>query len=222
MMQALQHGILAAVLAFGPAVSSRESVQALAQRADRAFAAGDFAAAREALLEALALEPDNLSLVYGLAQAERFLENCPRAVELFDRFLLGDPPQEQARAARARRAECTDAPPPEPARPIAPPPPEIIEPEPEPPRPVDRPYVAGPVLVGVGSGLAVVGAALVGVAFSTAARAPDASTQDEYRERQRRVIPLAASGWTSLAVGVAVGIAGGIAWGVAKRRRARR
>ncbi len=215
--------LLAVSLAAGPPVSDRESVQALAQKADAAFAAGDFAAAREALLEALALEPDNASLVYGLAQAERFLDNCPRAVELFDRFLLSDPPEVQARAARARRAECTDAPPPEPARAAEPepPPPRVVapDPEPEPARPVDRPIVAGPALVGVGTGVAIVGAALLGAAFGTAARAPDASTQDDYRARARRVEPLAAAGWTCLGVGVAVAIAGGIAWGVAKRRR---
>ena len=214
--------LLAASLAVGPSVSDRESVQALAQKADAAFAKGDFAAAREALLEALALEPDNASLVYGLAQAERFLDNCPRAVELFDRFLLTDPPEEQARAARARRAECTDAPPPEPERVVQPepPPPRVVEPEPEPPPPRDdRPIRAGPALVGVGTGVAVIGAALIGAAFGTAARAPSASTQDEYRERAGRVTPLAAAGWTSLGVGLAVAIAGGIAWGVVKRRR---
>jgi tetratricopeptide (TPR) repeat protein len=224
-MQGLLHGVLAAALAFGPAVSERESVQALAQRADAAFAAGDFVAAREALLEALAVEPDNLSLVYGLAQAERFLDNCARAVELFDRFLLADPPEEQAKAAKAKRAECTDAPPPEPAAepeptPAIPPPSSAIEREPPPPV-VDRKPIAGPVLVGVGGAIAITGAALVGLAFGTAARAPDASTQDEYDARRGRVVPLAAAGWASLGVGVAVAIAGGIAWGIAKRRRSR-
>jgi hypothetical protein len=179
--------LLAALLVAGPAVSERESVQALAQRADVAFAG-------------------------------------PRAVELFDRFLLSDPPEEQAAAAKARRAECTDEPPPEPKRAAerSPPPPRVIEPEPEPEPPPptrDRPRATGPALVGVGSGVAIIGAALVGASFGTAARAPDAMTQDEYRARARRVVPLAAAGWTSLAVGIAVAIAGGIAWGVAKRRR---
>ena len=44
MMHALPHALIVALLAFGPSVSTRESVQALAQRADKAFASGDFAA----------------------------------------------------------------------------------------------------------------------------------------------------------------------------------
>ncbi len=224
--------LLSASLAVpNPDVSSRETVQALADKADAAFRRGDIEAARAALLEAIAVEPENMNLVFGLAQAERFLGNCDRAVELYDRFLRSGPAPEQADAAVAKRAECTDAPPPS-----VPPPvveaPSLPEPQPEPqptPQPdtdTDRPEQprpwAGPVLVGVGAAVAIAGAAVVTAAFVSADRAPQAPDQGEYERRADRARPLAIGGWSTLGVGVGLAIAGGVVWGVQwKRGRSR-
>lgn len=204
-------------------VSDREAVQALATKADAAFRRGDVEAARDALLEALALEPDNMKLVFGLAQAERFLGNCDRAVELFDRFLRTESDEAQRQAAIAKRAECTDAPPPEPT-PVAEPPPPVPEPEPPPPEPtpIREPApersIAGPVLVGVGAAVAIAGAALLVTAFVRADRAPDASTLDDYEQRKRSVRPLAGAGYGALGVGLGLGITGGVVWGIQRKR----
>ncbi len=207
-----------------PRVSEHDPVEALAQQADDAFGRGDFDRARTALLEALAIEPDNMMLVFGLAQAERFLGDCERAVELFDRFLRSGPSDAQATAAVAKRAECTDAPPPEPdAATSSPVPPPPRPPVPTSPGPVvgsePRRQVAGPVLVGVGSVVAGVGAALVGTAFVRARRAGSAATQDDHQDRSRSVDTLAPVGWAVLSSGVATAIAGGITWAVLRRRR---
>ena len=210
----------AGLAASGPAVSDRDTVQSLATRADEAFRRGDIEAARAALLEAIALEPDNMTLVFGLAQAERFLGNCERAVELFDRFLRSGPEDAQKDAAIEKRAECTDAPPPEP-EPSAEPPPPIVEPEPEPEpvpsQPETRRSIAGPVLVGAGAVVAIVGAALVTTAFVRANRAPDADTLDEYERLEGTVRPLAVGGWATLGAGVAVAVTGGVVWGIQRK-----
>jgi tetratricopeptide (TPR) repeat protein len=204
----------------GPEVSDRDTVQSLATRADEAFRRGDIKAAREALLEAIALEPDNMKLVFGLAQAERFLGNCERAVELFDRFLRSDPEEAQKNAAIEKRAECTDAPPPAPD-PVAEPPPPIVEPVPvpvpAPAEPAPRRAVAGPVLVGIGAAAAIVGAALVTTAFVRATRAPDADTLEEYERLEGTVRPLAIGGWATLGTGLALAVTGGVVWGVQRK-----
>jgi len=205
-------------------VSDRETVQQLATKADDAFRRGDVAAARAALLEAIALEPDNMTLVFGLAQAERFLGNCERAVELYDRFLRSGPADAQAQAATEKRAECTDAPPPEPdpapAQDVVPPPepapPTDPAPVTPPPAPTTRP--AGPVLVGVGAALTIAGAVLVATAFARAARAPDAATFDDYDRDRTSSRPLAIGGWTALGAGLSLAITGGVVWGVQRKR----
>lgn len=213
-----------ALSAPSPTVSDRDDVAELAAAADEAFQRGDIEAAREALLEALVLEPDNAKLIFGLAQAERFVGNCPRAVELFDRFLATDPEPDQAQAAVDKRAECTDEPPPQP-QPSPPPPEATPAPQPAPmaPVPVDtRARPTGPALVGTGSALTIVGAVLVATAFSVAARAPNATTQGDY-ERQAGAVPgLAAAGWSSLGVGVGLAVTGAVVWGLDPRRRRRR
>ncbi len=206
----------------GPEVSKRETVQALASQADEAFRRGDIEAARDALLEAIALEPDNMKLVFGLAQAERFLGNCERAVELYDRFLRSRPDETQKQAAIEKRAECTDEPPPPPTPEALPPPSAAPEPQPTPqPEPPARPRVAGPILVGIGAAVAGGGAALVATAFIRADRAPDASTLDDYEGRRAGVRPLAGAGWAALGTGAAVAVAGGVVWGI-QRKRGRR
>jgi len=208
-----------------PEVSNRDSVQQLATTADQAFQKGDVKAARDALLEAIALEPDNMKLVFGLAQAERFLGNCERAVELFERFLRNDPEPEQERAALEKRAECTDAPPPqpEPPPPEASPPPAEPRPDPVPAPPPDPPtrQVAGPVLVAVGAVLTIAGAALVATSFSRANRAPNEPTQEDYERFRDSSKPLAQAGWSTLGVGLGAAVSGGIVWGV-QRSRGRR
>ncbi len=214
-MQSLLSIVLATSLsATSSPVSSRDDVNALAATADDAFSRGDFEAARNALLEALALEPNNPPLLFGLAQAERFLDNCPRAIELYDAFLAASPTPSQAEAAREKRAQCVPEPP-EPPPPIveAPAGSEPTQPPPSKPgRP--RPHPAGPLLVGTGIILAAAGAGLLAASFSTARRAPDSATQGDY-ERRRRIVPgLAASGWSALGLGAAAIVTGGVVWGL--------
>jgi len=159
--------------------------------------------------------------VFGLAQAERFLGNCDRAVELFDRFLRSEQDPAQRKAAISKRAECTDTPPPEP-EPVLEPPPPVPTPEPTPPEPAPPPpperSVAGPVLVGVGAAVAIAGAALVVTAFVRADRAPNATTLDEYEQRRRTIRPLAGAGYGALGLGLGLAVSGGVVWGVQRKR----
>ena len=54
-------------------------------RANEMLAAGQFDAARRLLEEALALEPENASALFGLAQIAGRAEDFPRALELYAR-----------------------------------------------------------------------------------------------------------------------------------------
>ena len=144
--------VLAGAPRSSPTVSSHAKVQRLAAEAGEAFAAGDYERAAERLQAALALEPDNPALIYGLAQARRGTKDCAEAIVLYDRFLASDPTPRQRADALEGRAKCGAKTPPPSGTPEPAPEPEPepeLEPEPEPePNPSPRSLV-GPVLVGV-------------------------------------------------------------------------
>ena len=93
------------------------------------------------------------------------------------------------------------------------------EPEPSPPPSrVDRWGIAG---IGVGTGLVVLGGALLGSSHAVATGGAATQTETQYLARERRTAALSVSGIAMLSVGGAVLVAAGIRLGVvASRRRA--
>lgn len=128
--------IAALVLAGGPALAAPKGAAAKKQfdRGVKAYTAGDFAAAADAMGTSYGLEKDPETL-FAWAQAERKLEHCDKAVELYNELLVYDLPAENRTVIESNVAECKDilaakmpkiedapAPMPEPAA-AAPPPP---------------------------------------------------------------------------------------------------
>lgn len=138
------------------------------------FYAEDFEAAAALFAEAYALEPQPF-LLYSWAQAERYANNCPKAVELFERFLRTDPPSEEAQRARQKIVECGGIPPraEDLAKPDVPPPPALrddptaetpppsVTPSPPPPdQEPTKPVRPGRALIFTGVGIGAFGAAM--------------------------------------------------------------
>ena len=115
------------------------------ERGVKAYTRGDYAAAAAALAKSAALEADAETL-YALAQADRKLDHCDRAIPLYQKLLAMDLPAANREAVTQQLAECQqttgaapsppddtaagsepapapDAPPPPPAHDDAPPPP---------------------------------------------------------------------------------------------------
>src|ERR1043165_2668234 len=72
------------------------------------FAAKDYEAAISAFEAGYALDP-RPEILFAWAQAARLSGDCPSAIVLYERFLAGQPPARQARAARANRELCKQA-----------------------------------------------------------------------------------------------------------------
>jgi len=70
-----------------------------------AYQKGDFAVASEALAVSFKLEPDAETL-FAWAQAERQLEHCDKAIELFEKLLGFDLPAENKQAIQTKIEEC--------------------------------------------------------------------------------------------------------------------
>jgi hypothetical protein len=187
--------IAALVLASAPAFAAPKGVVAKKQfdRGVKAYTAGDFAAASDALGASYELEKDPETL-FAWAQAERKLDNCDKAVELYNELLVYDLPAENRKVIEGNVAECKQilaakAPPIDdtPAQPE--PPPEHVdhvEPVAPPPPHEDRrawwkdPVGDGLVIAGVG------GLVFGGLKLASAASADsDKSNATSYADFQR-------------------------------------
>jgi tetratricopeptide (TPR) repeat protein len=198
---------------------SAEPDETAAARAQRHFEAEQWDEAIEALIEAYAEDPDPAYL-YARAQAERMRGNCKAAIELYRRFLAGDPsPKQRADTERhirlceeilfQREVEVSPTPPP-----AEPPPPPAPVPERRP-----RRDAVGPALLGSGLVAAAAGMTIAIVGDTARRRAPDAATEDAYEDDGRRGTILLATGVSIATVGGAL-IAGAIArFAIISRRR---
>jgi hypothetical protein len=152
-------------------------------RGVKAYTASDFEGAADAMAKSYALEKDPETL-FAWAQAERKLENCDKAVELYNELLVFDLPAENKQVVEQNVAECkqilaaAQKPAPEtkePASEPAPPPPSHEDkvadaPAPPPPPEGGRAWWKNP----VGDGLLVLGIAglaVGGVELASAAGA---------------------------------------------------
>jgi hypothetical protein len=175
-----------------------------------AYSKGDFAAAAEALGKSYELEAD-VETLFAWAQAERKLEHCEKATELYAKLLDADLPAANKAVVRQKFDECQAilgaqaAQPPKPVV-VAPRPPAPVEPVPPPPHETSRAWWKDPV-GGTLVGLGVVGLGVGGV-FLVQARSADKDkdSSPDYAEFQR----LADRADSRGKLGVSVVIGGGV------------
>ncbi|MCA9651376.1 MAG: hypothetical protein H6712_10385 [Myxococcales bacterium] len=213
--------LLLALAGPGQLLSNPEA-QAKLREAQEAFQNEDFDAAAAAVEAAYIIEPKPM-LLYPWAQAERSRGNCEAAVELYQRFLDSDPPDEMAGVAIENRDLCQaelDAEQ------------EVIEdddgsvvdevlaeedPEPS-PAPVtndNQPKAkawykdpVGGVLVGVGVAGVGAGVGLLAVASSRAKGASEMDTHSEYMDARDGATTLRNGGAIALSIGSALVVGG--------------
>lgn len=145
----------------------------------KAFGTKDFRTARTELEIAYKLDPE-VPLLFAWAQAERLAGNCPRAVELYQKYLYSDVNKAQADAARTWINECGGS-----TRIVAkaPPPPSEAPPDPEPPQYHFYKDPIGDAAVGAG----VIAAAIGVVFFVKAGNASDAADSAMYLDDHLRL-----------------------------------
>ncbi|HSK01078.1 MAG TPA: hypothetical protein VK932_07545 [Kofleriaceae bacterium] len=219
-----------AVLALAaPAVAAPKAGPAKVafDRGVAAYQKGDFAAASEALATSFKLEPDAETL-FAWAQAERQLDHCDKAIELFEKLLTFDLPAENKKVIVGKIEECRALLPPETQPETQPARQPEAQPEPEPAggavsAPVDRPP-PGPEGSAwwkdpIGGGLVVGGAVGLGVGsyFLVSARnAERDATDSNFKEQDDLAQRNSKIGVVSLVVGGAL-VAGGVVRYVTRR-----
>ncbi len=90
-----------------PYSTQRSTAKVHAERGARYYAAGDYAAAIDALELAYELDPQR-DLLYALAQATRLNGDCPGALKLYRQFLDAQPPGHEAEQAQLNIERCAE------------------------------------------------------------------------------------------------------------------
>lgn len=142
---------LVSVASVAAAKPKRRDAKVAFDRGLAAYQKGNFEAASEALGKSFELERD-VDTLFAWAQAERKLEHCEKAADLYEKLLGFDLPPANRDAVELKRTECLTIvaqqkprAEPSPADPKASPPPGEPKAEPspgEPPRVADHPAVA--------------------------------------------------------------------------------
>ena len=178
-----------------------------------AYQAKDYPGASAALGKSFALEPD-VETLYAWAQAERQQEHCDKAIELYNKILTFDLPDENKQVVRDKLDECkgiiaAQKPVVEPAKPAEP---NIIEPPK--PAPEGRTWWKDP----IGGGLVVAGVVGLGVGgyfLRSASQADgDAKQSTNYFETERLNDKAESHGRNGVIAGITGGVllVGGIVW----------
>ncbi|HEY4241336.1 MAG TPA: hypothetical protein VGM88_16055 [Kofleriaceae bacterium] len=189
-----------------------------------AYKTKDYEEAVRALARSYALEAD-VETLFAWAQAERQLDQCEAALELYAKLLASKLPEENKAVVRDKQAECTQilagkAPPPEPPAPVkpvpvhvdAPPPPETPPGPPSvlpPPAPHHwyRDPVGMTLLVG-GTGAALVGGVFLASAASLDSEKSSAPTYQQFTHDADRAHTRGEIGWVVGGLGVVAAIGG--------------
>ncbi len=210
-----------AVATFQPTTRAAASPDGdLIEAINAAVGREDYAEAARLLEEAYARDPQPKYL-YSLGEVLLSADDCPRAVEAFDRYLATNPAEIDAQAARDRRATC-----PEPEPEPTPPPTVIAPPVPPPPRvePAPRSSAArDPVFLGLGSTGLLLSLTGAGVLVGTRIAADDTNrvaTESGWESGIDRTRTLATTGTVVLAVGGTL-LAGAVIRLLTRRRTTR-
>ena len=185
-VHARTHALIAAiVMASSPVLAAPKSPASKKEfdRGVKAYSAGDYDAAADAMSKSYQLEKDPETL-FAWAQAERKLDNCDKAIGLYKELLGYDLPPENKQVIQQNLSECKQAladkkkaPPADTTPPDASPPVDKADAAAPPPTPAPAPAPAAPVAADqpaseddrawwkdpVGDGLVIVG--IGGLAF---------------------------------------------------------
>jgi len=207
-----------------PAATDPRAADEAYEQAEQAYARGEMLEAAEALQRAYALDPRPMFL-YRRGHALREAGSCRAAITSFEAFIAVATAPEDREVAQGWIDHCqrvlATEPEPEPEPELKPEPKPEPDPAPvadPPPQRIDRWGLAG---VGVGSGLVVLGGALLGSSYAVATNGAATQTETEYLARDHRTAALSVSGITIMAVGGATLVAAGIRLGVVASRRHR-
>ncbi|MCX4247987.1 hypothetical protein [Paraliomyxa miuraensis] len=192
-----------------------------AQRAEDAFAAGDYDQAATAAAEAYAAEGDPKYL-YAQAQAERFGGRCELAIEHYREFIAAVPSSAATLAAQDNIAECETLlerakPAPEPEPEPTPPPATEATDEPEPRARWARDPLGG-ALVGTGAAVLAIGGGLYGQAHLDERAARQAHDVATYGDHIDRAYALSRVGLSLMIAGGTLVVGGAVRWAVVARR----
>ncbi len=219
--------LVSLALALAPAeLLTDPEAKRLFAEAQQAFEAGDYATASARLESAYFIEPKG-ALLYPWAQAERQLDHCETAIDLYRKYIDSGPSEKMAAAAesniercelRMKEAKKGDEPPP----PIEGTDDEVapfgeVETDDEPPGKQDEldprkdkiGVAVGATLVGVGAAGLAAGGTLLGVAAGRAKATDDATSQTRYEELRKQAKSLNTGGIVALSIGGAL-LVGGI------------
>ncbi|MBC8073462.1 MAG: hypothetical protein IAG13_34395 [Deltaproteobacteria bacterium] len=206
--------------------------QALFDEAQQAFADKDYAAASEKLEQAYLLEPAP-ELLYPWAQAERNLDRCASAIDLYEKYIETQPSARMVEAAQQNIDRCKETLAAAEPEPPAPEPvvgtdeetaPREAAPKPKPsdgePRKIGR-DPAGAVLVSLGGAGLVAGGVLLGVAVNQAKKTENPRDNANYLDMREAALKQRNAGIAVMAIGGALAIAGVIRYGVLAKKRKR-
>jgi hypothetical protein len=230
---------LALALSGPPELLNDGDAKRLFGEAQAAFEVGDFATASARLESAYLIEPEP-SLLYPWAQAERQLDHCKTAIELYQKFIDSRPAERMVTAANqnierceqrlAETAAAAEPPPPEPGTdeeeaPFGPPDEE------QPPKKADANPKAekigiavGATLVGVGAVGLAAGGTLIGLAIGRAKATGEASSNTRYNELRKQATTFRAGGIAAASIGGALLVGGIVQLAIvgAKRKRTKK
>jgi len=226
---------LALALFAGPAqLLDDPEARRLFGEAQGAFEAGDYATASARLEAAYAIEPKP-ELLYPWAQAERNLDRCRPAIELYQKFLESSPSERMAEAAKQNIARCEERlaalessePETAPAATDEEPPPFAVEGDDEDDDDAkgrtDKPPRKGSEKVGIAVGATMLslggvgvlaGGTLLGLAAGRARSASDATRQSRYETLRGEAMKLRTGGIVALSIGGALVVGGVIQFAV--------
>ena len=211
--------------------------------AQQAFEAGDYATASARLESAYMIEPKG-ALLYPWAQAERQLDHCDTAIDLYRKYIDSKPSEKMAKAAQSNIERC-EVRMSETKKGSEPPPPiEGTDDEAPPfgeedetgddrkgdkgdevdPRADKIGVIVGATLVGVGVAAVAAGGTLMGVAAGRANATDDATSQTRYDELRKEAKSLNTGGIVALSIGGALLVGGIVQLAIvgAKRNKAKK
>ena len=211
--------------------------QKLFEDAQKAFEQKDYATASDKLERAYLIEPAP-ELLYPWAQAERNLDRCESAIDLYQKFIDTNPSERMATAAQQNIDRCKetlaaqqpDEPPPVPEtgsdeetapREDTPPPKPKGEEGKDDTKKIGR-DPAGAVLVSLGGASVIAGAVLLGVASKQAKKTGnDGNEHTTYLDMRKAALTQRNAGIAVMVVGGALIVAGAIRYGLLARKHKR-
>jgi hypothetical protein len=237
----LMFAALAAVASSADARPKRKDARVAFDRGVTAYKKGNYPAAVEALAKSFAIEGD-VETLFAWAQAERKLERCDNALELYEKLLTFELSAANKEAVNGQVAECKaqlaaehkaepppSEPPVPPVTPATPPTPggetsplvgsQLPSEPPRPDTPPHRAWYKNPVVLGLtGSGLIAAG---VGGGFLLSAQSADGKIKDAktYSDFQSLVDTAKSHGQIGL---ITIGVGGalvvsGVVWAIVTR-----